>query len=57
MMIREKKFDSLCTEIPPTATKMVKFGPKKHISVWVLKTFQMSCASELKPNTINNDDW
>ena len=29
MMIREKKFDSLSTEIAPTATKMVKFGPKK----------------------------
>ena len=24
-----KKFDSLSTEIAPTATKMVKFGPKK----------------------------
>ena len=29
MMIREKKFDSLSTEIAPAATKMVKFGPKK----------------------------
>ena len=29
MMIREKKIDTLSTEIAPAATKMVKFGPKK----------------------------
>ena len=57
MMIREKKIDTLSTEIAPAATKMVIFGPKKHILVWVLKTLQMSCALELKPYTINNDDW
>ena len=29
MMIREKKIGTLSTEIAPTETKMVKFGPKK----------------------------
>ena len=29
MLIREKKIDTLSTKIAPTATKMVKFGPKK----------------------------
>ena len=53
MMIREKKIDTLSTEIAPAATKMVKFGPKKVY----LSTFPMSCASELKPYTINNNDW
>ena len=57
MMIREKKIDTLSTEITPAATKMVIFGPKKHIPVWVLKTLQMSCASELKPYINNNEDW
>ena len=56
MMIREKKIDTLSTEIAPAATNMVIFGPKKHISVWVLKTLKMSCASELKLYTINNED-
>ena len=28
-MICEKKIDTLSTEIAPTATKMVIFGPKK----------------------------
>ena len=56
MRIREKKIGTLSTEIGPTATKIVKFWPKKHISVWVLKTLQMSCASELKPYINNNED-
>ena len=51
-----KKFGTLSTEIGPTATKIVEFWPKKHISVRVLKTLQMSYASELKPFTINNED-
>ena len=29
MMIHEKKFVTLSTEIDPAVTKMVKFGPKK----------------------------
>ena len=37
MMIREKKFVTLSTEIDPAVTKMVKFGPKNHISVQVLR--------------------
>ena len=36
MRIREKKIGTLSTEIGPTATKTVKFWPKK--AVWV-KTF------------------
>ena len=56
MRIREKKIGTLSTEIGPAATKIVKFWPKKHISVWVLKTLQMSCASELKPYINNNKD-
>ena len=52
-----KKIDTFSPEITPAATKMVIFGPKKHILVRILKTLQMSCASELKPYTINNDDW
>ena len=56
MRIREKKIGTLSTEIGPAATKIVKFWPKKHISVWVLKTLQMSCASELKPYINNNED-
>ena len=55
MRICEKN-GTLSTEIGPAATKIVKFWPKKHISVQVLKTLQMSCASELKPYTINNKD-
>ena len=31
-MIREKKIDTLSTEITPAATKMVIFGPKKAYS-------------------------
>ena len=31
-MICEKKIDTLSTEIAPTATKMVIFGPKKAYS-------------------------
>ena len=57
MRIHEKKIGTLSTEIGPAATKIAKFLPKKHISVWVLKTLQMSCASELKPYTINKEDW
>ena len=52
MRIREKKIGTLSTEIGPAATKLVKFWPKKHNSVWVLKKLQMSCASELKPYTL-----
>ena len=52
-----KEIGTLSSEIGPAATKIVKFGPKKHISVWVLKTLQMSCASKFKPYTINNDLW
>ena len=37
--------------------KVVKFGQIKHISLRVLKTLQMSCASELKPHTINKEAW
>ena len=52
-----KKIVTLCTEIGPAAIMIVKFGPKKkHISVRVLKTLQMSCVSELKPSTVNNED-
>ena len=57
MRIREKKIGTLSTEIGPAETKIVKFWPKKQISVRVLKTLQMSCALELKPYTINNEDW
>ena len=32
------------------------WAKKKHISVRVLRTIQMSCALELKPPTINNND-
>ena len=56
MRIREKKIGTLSTEIGPGATTIVKFGLKKHISVGVLKTLQMSCASELKPYINNNED-
>ena len=56
MMIREKKFDTLSTEIAPVATKMVKFGPKKHISVQVLRVLKMGCASELNHYFHNDDD-
>ena len=52
----DKKIGTLSTEIDPAATKIVKFWPKKHISVWVHKTLQMSCASELKPYINNNED-
>ena len=52
-----KKIGTLSTEIGPDATKIVKLGPKKHISVQVLKTLQMSCALELESYTINNEDW
>ena len=55
MLIREKKIDTLSTKIAPAATKMVKFGPKKHISVQVLRMLKMSCASELK-HYFHNDD-
>ena len=51
-----KKNGTLSTEIGPAATKIFKFWPKNHISVWVLKTLQMSCASELKPYINNNED-
>ena len=57
MRIREKKFVTLSTESGPVGTKIVKFWPKKHISVQVLKMLQMSWAFELKPYTINNEDW
>ena len=36
MMIREKKIGTLSTEMAPAEIKMVKFGPKKHITVHVL---------------------
>ena len=42
-----KKIGTLSTEIGPAATQIVKFWPKKHISVWVLKTLRMSCESEV----------
>ena len=51
-----KKIGTLSTEIGPTKTKIVKFWPKKQISVRVLKTLQMNCALELKP-TNNEDRW
>ena len=57
MKIREKKIGTLSTEIGPAKTKIVKFWPKKQISVRVLKKLQMSCALELKPYTTNNEDW
>ena len=41
----------------PLKPKLSNFGPKKRISVRVLKTLQMSCASELKPHTINKEAW
>ena len=56
MRIREKKIGTLSTEIGPAATKIFKFWPKKHISVRVPKTLQMSCALELKPYINNNED-
>ena len=57
MRIHEKKIGTLSTEIGPAETKIFKFGPKKHISVQVLKMLQMTWAFELKPYTINNEDW
>ena len=33
MMIRGKKIGTLSTEMAPAEIKMVKFGPKKHITV------------------------
>ena len=59
MRISEKKIGTLSTEIGPAATKIVKLGPKKYISVLVLKTLQMNCAFglELESYTINNEDW
>ena len=56
MMIREKKIGTLSTEMAPAEIKMVKFGPKMHFTVRVLKKLQMSCSSELKPYTNSNDD-
>ena len=56
MMIRGKKIGTLSTEIGPAETKIVKFWQKKQISVQVLKTLQMSCASELKPSIISYED-
>ena len=56
MRICEKN-GTLNTEIGPAETKIVKFWPKKQISVQVLKKLQMSYALELKPYTINNEDW
>ena len=56
MKIHEKKIGTLSTEIGPAATKIVKFVPKKHISLRVIKTLQISCASELKPYINNNED-
>ena len=55
MRIHEKKNGTLSTEIGPAETKIVKFWPKKHISVWLLKTLQMSCASKLKPYTLSTN--
>ena len=52
-----KKIGTLSTEIGPAETKIVKFWQKKQISVQVLKKLQMSYALELKPYTINNEDW
>ena len=51
-----KKIGTLSTEIGPAEIKIVKFWQKKQISVQVLKKLQMSCALELKPHTINNED-
>ena len=56
MRICEKKIGTLSTEIGPNETKIVKFWQKNHISVWVLKTLQMSRALELKPYFYNNED-
>ena len=56
-IITWKKIGTLSTEIGPAETKIFKFGPKKHISVQVLKMLQMTWAFELKPYTINNEDW
>ena len=56
MMIREKKISALCIGNCPTASTLVKIGPKNHISVKVLRKVQMTCASELKPHFNIDDD-
>ena len=45
-------------EISPQLPYCSDFGPKKQFPVQVLRRFQMTCASELKPHIhINEDLW
>ena len=57
MRIREKNRHFKYWNWPHCNQNSQILAKKKHISVWVLKTLQMSCASELKPYINNNEDW
>ena len=56
MMIHEKKIITLCIGNCPTASTLTKIGPKKQISVKVLRKVQESRALELKPHFNTDDD-
>ena len=57
MRIREKNLALYVLKLALLKPKYSNLGQKKHISLQVLKMLQMTWAFELKPYTINNEDW